>query len=147
MHHKVWKKYWWYSRQFHDISTQLEPWCDELKSFILRVGNCQNTNRSALIRFICVGIGTSLRSRHFTLGVQVPKGAYTPRAKRSYASEAMLNVLSNSYAEYCFAFHTASEASGAKRITHEIGSYLLSLATIQIDRVAQIFFWFCYRKW
>ena len=28
-HHNVWKKYWWYSIQFYDISTQLEPWYDE----------------------------------------------------------------------------------------------------------------------
>ena len=45
-----------------------------------------------------------------------------------------------------FAFHTASEASEEKRIAHLIGSYLLSLATIQIDEVThEFFFQNCYR--
>ena len=33
MHHKVWKKYWWRSIQFHDVCTQVEQWYDELKLF------------------------------------------------------------------------------------------------------------------
>ena len=36
---------------FHDISTQLKQGYDESKHFILRAGNSQNTNSSALIRF------------------------------------------------------------------------------------------------
>ena len=39
------KKVWGYSIQFHDISTQLEPYY-ELKSSTLLVGDSQNTNRS-----------------------------------------------------------------------------------------------------
>ena len=64
------KNYWWYSIQFHDICTKLEQWYGELKSFLksfLRVGNSQNTNSSALIRFMCVGIVASFHLRHFTL--------------------------------------------------------------------------------
>ena len=38
-----------------------------------------------------------------------------------------------------FVVYTASEAKQVKRIAHQIGLYLLSLVTIQIDKVTHEF--------
>ena len=67
--------------------TQVLNWNHDMKNkvFHLAFGNSQNTNSSALIRFICVGIVASVASLRIALGVQVPLGCLQTKSEATRA--------------------------------------------------------------